>query len=153
MTASDKHDLPHAEGHSDESHGGNGKYIVVFFLLCGLTTLSFMTYFDFWRENDFLREWGWAFMMAVSCTKAMLVILIFMHLRWEANWKYILTLPATAMAVFLVCMLIPDIGRRAHYYNDYRWIFAADPSETEFHETEPVENESLHDDADHNVAE
>ena len=37
---------------------------------------------------------GWAFMMAVSCTKAMLVILFFMHVKYEANWKYVLTIPA-----------------------------------------------------------
>ena len=35
----------------------------------------------------------WAFMMAVSCTKAMLVILFFMHVKYEANWKYVLTIP------------------------------------------------------------
>ena len=33
-------------------------------------------------------------MMAVSCTKAMLVILFFMHVKYEANWKYVLTIPA-----------------------------------------------------------
>ena len=32
-------------------------------------------------------------MMAVSCTKAMLVILFFMHVKYEANWKYVLTIP------------------------------------------------------------
>ncbi len=33
-------------------------------------------------------------MMAVSCTKAMLVILFFMHVLYEANWKFVLTIPA-----------------------------------------------------------
>ncbi len=40
-------------------------------------------------------------MMAVSCTKAMLVILFFMHVKYEANWKYVLTIPAGDHVDFL----------------------------------------------------
>ena len=36
-----------------------------------------------------------------SCTKAMLVMLFFMHVKYEANWKYVLTIPAGCMAIFL----------------------------------------------------
>ena len=53
-----------------------------------------------------------ALMMAVSCTKAMLVIMFFMHLMWEANWKWVLTIPASFMSIFLMLMLVPDIGWR-----------------------------------------
>ena len=42
---------------------------------------------------------GWAFMMAVSCTKAMLVILFFMHVKYEANWKYVLTIPQFSLNI------------------------------------------------------
>ena len=69
---------------------------------------------------------GWAFMMAVSCTKAMLVILFFMHLLWEANWKYVLTIPAAGMSVFLVCMLIPDVGMRFAKYAEERQAYAVE---------------------------
>ena len=48
--------------------------------------------------------------MAVSCTKAMLVILFFMHLKWEANWKWVLTVPASLMSMLLVLALVPDVG-------------------------------------------
>ncbi len=51
-------------------------------------------------------------MMAVSCSKAMLVILFFMHVKYEANWKYVLTIPASIMSVFLVLALVPDVGLR-----------------------------------------
>ena len=51
-------------------------------------------------------------MMAVSCTKAMLVILFFMHVKYEANWKYVLTIPAGMMSMFLMLMLVPDVGMR-----------------------------------------
>ena len=143
MTASDnQEDSPHAEEHGEKSHGGIGKYFVVFFMLCGLTSLSFMTYFPFWDKVD--QRVSWSLMMGVSCMKAGLVISVFMHLWWETKWKYMLTLPAAGMGVFLVCMLIPDVGRRAHYYNDYRWVFAADPDEAE-----ADENDSDIDDAQH----
>ena len=35
-----------------------------------------------------------------------------MHLKWEANWKWVLTVPATFMSALLVMALVPDIGRR-----------------------------------------
>ena len=85
--------------------------MMIFAALCVLTTASFMTYFDFWRENIGVRA-GWALMMAVSMAKASLVMLFFMHLKYEANWKYVLTIPATIMAVFLTLALIPDVGNR-----------------------------------------
>ena len=75
-----------------EDHGGLAKYVYVFIALCVLTTMSFFTYSVYWPFHSQPRI-GWAFMMAVSCTKAMLVILFFMHVKYEANWKYVLTLP------------------------------------------------------------
>ena len=69
----------------------------------------------------------WAMMMAVSCAKAMLVILFFMHVMWEANWKYVLTIPASMMSMFLLLMLIPDIGRRTVRYSEERWYYAPKP--------------------------
>jgi cytochrome c oxidase subunit 4 len=51
-------------------------------------------------------------MMAVSCTKALLVMLFFMHLKYEASWKYVLTIPASVMAIFLILALVPDIKWR-----------------------------------------
>ena len=41
-------------------------------------------------------------------------MLFFMHLIWEANWKYVLTFPAALMCVFLVLMLVPDVGLIFH---------------------------------------
>jgi cytochrome c oxidase subunit 4 len=81
-------------------------------------------------SNEFLRVNApgvmWASMMAVSCAKAMLVILFFMHLKWEANWKYVLTVPASIMSIFLLLMLIPDVGRRTNRYSEERWQHAAE---------------------------
>jgi cytochrome c oxidase subunit 4 len=75
----------HAGGHdADHGHGGLGTYLAVFVALCVLTTMSFFTYSAAWPWRD-QPQVGWAFMMAVSCTKAMLVVLFFMHVLWEAN--------------------------------------------------------------------
>ena len=110
--------MSHAvHGHSD-AHGrtrthdhGIAKYIYVFLALCVLTGASFFTYSELWPFHD-QPKIGWTFMMAVSCTKAMLVILFFMHVKYEANWKYVLTIPAAFMSMFLMLALVPDVGLR-----------------------------------------
>ena len=61
--------------------------------------------------------------MAVSCTKAMLVVLFFMHVLWEANWKYVLTIPAAMMAIFLALMLVPDVGMRTRMVSQERALY------------------------------
>ena len=118
--------LLHAEqGHDgDHGHGGLGQYLLVFLALCGLTTMSFLTYSPLWPWRD-EPQVGWAFMMAVSCTKAMLVVLFFMHVLWEANWKYVLTIPAAMMAIFLGIMLVPDIGLRNRMVSQERALHMA----------------------------
>ena len=108
----------------DHGHGGTGKYIVVFLALCVLTGASFFTYSSYWPFSDIAAR---TFMLAVSSVKALLVILFFMHLLWEANWKYVLTIPAALMSLFLGCMLIPDVGRRTVRYSEERWTYAAEP--------------------------
>jgi len=118
----------HDETH--ESHGGLGLYIGVFVALCALTTLSFLTYADFWRESV-PTNISRAFMMAVSCTKAMLVIMFFMHLKWEANWKWVLTAPVIVMSALLIFALVPDVGLRMRHASQDRMIYAAEqPAET-----------------------
>jgi cytochrome c oxidase subunit 4 len=105
---------------------------------------SFVTYFEFWREHV-PYEVSRALMMAVSCTKAMLVIMFFMHLLWEANWKWVLTIPASFMSIFLMLMLVPDIGwRKDNGYAQYsteRLLYAADPPKVEESELHAAEQE------------
>lgn len=118
----------HLAGHGDESHGGLVQYLAVFAALCFLTTMSFFTYSSYWPWRD-EPQVGWAFMMAVSCTKALLVVLFFMHVLWEANWKYVLTIPAAMMAIFLAVMLIPDIGLRNRMVAQERALHMARPAD------------------------
>ena len=126
------HDSPdenseHADDdHGHDDHGGTAKYLVVFGSLIVLTVISF------WLGNSSIKETApqvaWAGMMAVSCAKALLVMLFFMHLIWEANWKYVLTIPASLMSLFLVLALVPDVGLRTHRYNLRRWTHASEPN-------------------------
>ena len=143
---------PHHDG-DDHDHGGIGKYLVVFAALCVLTLCSFVTYFPFWR-NHVPMEVSRSLMMAVSCTKAMLVIMFFMHLLWEANWKWVLTIPASFMSIFLMLMLVPDIGWRKDNgyarYSEERLLYAADPPAIEAEEEAAAEHDLLHEAAEGN---
>ena len=123
--------MSHATIHHDhaghDDHGGNAKYIFVFFALCVLTTMSFFTYSSYWPWQDAAVKR--LFMTAVSCTKAMLVILFFMHVKYEANWKYVLTIPASIMSVFLCLALVPDIGARVNGLFGYQGRYSAERNE------------------------
>ena len=111
------HDDVLAHGGDDHGHGGMAKYWFVFIALCALTAMSFATFSPMWPFDKAVTR---TFMMAVSCTKAMLVILFFMHVLYEANWKYVLTIPAGMMSIFLILMLVPDVGLRNNWAADER---------------------------------
>jgi cytochrome c oxidase subunit IV len=134
-----------ADHPDDHSHGGLGQYMAVFAALCVLTAMSFFTYSSYW---PFSKEVAWAFMMAVSCTKAMLVIMFFMHLLWEANWKWVLTIPASMMSVFLLLMLIPDVGMRQDngwaWYSHDRWLYTANKPKVQTSISEALNSEDSH---------
>lgn len=120
----------HAETHDAAGHDGHdvgiAKYIYVFIALCILTSMSFFTYSSYWPFHA-QPNIGRSFMMAVSCTKALLVILFFMHVKYEANWKYVLTIPAGFMSLFLLLMLVPDIGMRDRHVSEERRLHMAEP--------------------------
>ena len=118
----------HSHHGYDHQHGGIGVYELVFLALLFLTGMSFLTYFEVWRDRVDTYA-GWMFMMAVSVSKTMLVVLFFMHLKWEANWKYVLTIPSAIMAIFLMLALVPDIGLRMRRYSEERERFIAVPVE------------------------
>jgi cytochrome c oxidase subunit 4 len=120
----------HVEEHGHEDHpGGVGKFVAVFVALCVLTAISFTA----GRSPLVMSNppVGWTIMMAVSCAKALLVMLFFMHLIWEANWKYVLTIPASVMSIFLLLMLFPDIKMRTNRYSEERWLNAATPQQVQ----------------------
>jgi len=136
------HNDPHDSSDHHESHGSIGLYVGIFAALCVLTTFSFLTYFPFWRENVPVGV-SRVFMMAVSCTKAMLVIMFFMHLKWEASWKWVLTVPASFMSALLIFALVPDVGLRMRHASHQRMIHAAEvPAEADSAQTAAEDDHS-----------
>ena len=87
-----------------ESHHVN--YLAVFFALCGFTALSVV--FDVLSfENHAITV---VLVMAVAVAKALCVMMFFMHLKFEGNWKFILLAPTTILAIGLPLALMPDVG-------------------------------------------
>ena len=109
-----EHEASHEQGAShehDDVHNNYRLFLTVSVLLVIATAASYWTFTDLWpfgESKEIKRLW----MMAVSCFKASLVIIFFMHLKWEANWKWILTVPASFMCVLLTLALGPDVGMR-----------------------------------------
>ncbi len=52
--------------------------------------------------------------LAIAAAKATCVMLYFMHLKFERNWKYVFLGPTFILAIGLPLALLPDIG--VHYY-------------------------------------
>jgi cytochrome c oxidase subunit 4 len=146
-----EHDNAH-ETHDDHAHDEHptdyALYFKVAIALVVLTALSYWTFTPLWpfgESVELKRLW----MMAVSCCKASLVIMVFMHLWWEANWKWVLTVPASCMCVFLTLALVPDVGMRIYNgfggYSRERLIYAADLPEPK----QDVDADHADDDHDH----
>ncbi len=53
-------------------------------------------------------------LMALAMTKAALVAIFFMHLKFEGRWVYLMLVPACLLALALVLGLYPDIGSRSN---------------------------------------
>lgn len=106
-------------------HGQRGLALI----LCGTTifltivTGIFAAIFKF----EFSRKWAYltlvpAFILAIfpvplvlglmvlAVTKATLVGLYFMHLKYEGNWVYFMLVPAGILAMVFIFALYPDIG-------------------------------------------
>lgn len=131
---SNGNDDPHEQSHTK-------LFVGVFFVLGLLTALSFGV------ANSSIMDHpptGWTVMMLISVAKASLVILFFMHLRWETNWKYLLTFPAAVMSLVLVLMLVPDIADRVRKYSDARSQRAPEQIEGSGSESEQGKENSSH---------
>ncbi len=71
---------------SDDSHNNHHvNYLMIFAVLCVCSVLSYV--FD---KISFTPAVTLVLVMAVACTKAMCVLMYFMHLKFEGNWKYVL---------------------------------------------------------------
>lgn len=92
---------------SHDTHHVN--YLAIFFVLCGCTALSVI--FDVLHMSKPVTI---VLVLAVACAKALCVMMFFMHLKFEGNWKFVLLAPTTILAIGLPLALYPDVG--ASYY-------------------------------------
>ena len=82
-------------------------YFAIFIALCICTGLSIL--FDLIKSESL--RWVIVFLvLSVAVAKALFVLTYFMHLKFEGNWKFIILLPTTILAIGL--MVAPDAGYR-----------------------------------------
>ena len=96
---------------SSDNTAHHANYFVIFMILCVLTMISIAA--------DMLPIGNQIFVLAtialsVAIAKALFVMLYFMHLKFEKNWKYILLTPTITLAICLPLSLMSDIS--LHYY-------------------------------------
>lgn len=134
---------------SEESHDTHHvNYLTIFFILCGCTALSVA--FDVlsmpWQVTMVL-------VLAVACAKALCVMMFFMHLKFEGNWKFVLLAPTTILAIGLPIALFPDIGS-SYYINTAPQVleWADEVAAYEQQHAEAAHGEAAHDDAAHEHA-
>jgi cytochrome c oxidase subunit 4 len=97
--------------HSHDVHDTHHvNYLAVFGVLCVCTALSVV--FDSLSMD---RRLLIVLVLAVATAKAMCVMMYFMHLKFEGNWKYVLLAPTVILAIGLPLALFPDIGRSYYY--------------------------------------
>ena len=108
---------PH-KAHVDEpDHGGVKIYWYVFGALVVLTMASFFTYSPYWPFKE-TPSVGWAFMMAVSCTKASLVMMFFMHLLYDNKIYMLIFVGGLTFLSFFFILTLFDTVHRGRVYTE-----------------------------------
>jgi caa(3)-type oxidase subunit IV len=94
------------------SHGPSFQaYMIVFFVLCVCTGLSFLANQIFGQGHTSMY-----IIMVVSVVKATLVAVIFMHLKTDWPRVYCIIIPVSVMGVMMMIVLLPDILLSWHHY-------------------------------------
>ncbi len=103
-------DHSHEAGHQHEYHSHGKLYFMIFAALCVFTLISIVADVIHIPNRALLV----GIVLAVAVCKALCVLLIFMHLKFERAWKYLLLAPTLILACTIPFALTPDIG--LHYY-------------------------------------
>jgi caa(3)-type oxidase subunit IV len=103
-------DHAHDATHDHEYHSHGKLYFSIFLALCAFTLISIMADLIHIPNRALLV----GVVLAVAVCKALCVLLIFMHLKFERAWKYLLLAPTFILAATIPFALTPDIG--THYY-------------------------------------
>jgi cytochrome c oxidase subunit 4 len=83
----------------------------VFFALAALTVATFLSLY---LRRSLGGAWppsaNTLFILGVAAAKASLVVLYFMHWKYETGWKYVLCIPPAILAIVAVLALAPDVA-------------------------------------------
>ncbi|MBS0206674.1 MAG: cytochrome C oxidase subunit IV family protein [Planctomycetes bacterium] len=100
----------HEHGGDEEFHSHGKLYFSIFLVLCCFTGISIAADLIHLPNRAMLA----GIVLAVAVCKALCVMLIFMHLKFERAWKYLLLTPTLILAFTIPFALAPDVGM--HYY-------------------------------------
>jgi cytochrome c oxidase subunit 4 len=96
-----------SRGGSDHGHGSLGPYFAVFTALMVLTGLTV------WAAYQHLGIWNTPLALAIATTKAVMVALIFMHLRSSPKLTKIVVATSILFLAFLILVTASDYVTRA----------------------------------------
>ena len=105
---------PGEPGHAAHGGGHGGHPTTSTFITIWLV-LAFLTVVELAVPQVYSAEWNrhtkWVLLVLLAISKAMLVGLYFMHLKWEAKWlKYIALMPCY-MGVAAVLLMCEEVWR------------------------------------------
>jgi caa(3)-type oxidase subunit IV len=94
--------------HAGEHHGPSfGTYMAVAAVLSVATISSF--FFNAMAQNQTITTFtSFVLILGVAVLKATLVVMIFMHLKYDWRLLYFLLIPVCIMAVMMMVVLMPD---------------------------------------------
>ena len=92
---------------SSHGHGGLGAYFVVFTALMVLTGLTL------WAAYQHLGIWNTPLALGIATTKAVMVALIFMHLRSSPKLTALVVATSVVFLAFLILITLSDYLTRA----------------------------------------
>src|SRR5262245_61349483 len=95
--------------HDGEHHGpGFAAYMAVAAALSVATISSF--FFNALAQNESISHFAsFVLILSVAIFKATLVVLIFMHLKWDWRFLYFLLIPTFILGVMMMVVLMPDV--------------------------------------------
>lgn len=105
----------HAHAHEHHGPATIGPYVSVAVALTAFTLVSFVV--NGMVTGGSLTPFnGFLLILGAAVCKALLVCVVFMHLRWDWSKVYFMIVPALILAPFLMLALLPDI---VLYWNNY----------------------------------
>ena len=83
-------------------------YFVVFGALSIFTAVSFVAN-SLAHEKTISKEVSFAIILGIAVIKAVLVGMIFMHLKWDWGKLFFMIIPAFIIATMMIVVFLPDI--------------------------------------------